>query len=89
MTPFEGRQNTVINAIIYGNGFLPGASVTFSGDGITTRVTSVTNGVIRAEVTIAPDATPGTGFYSRRNVIITNPGGETATLLRYFGVLRN
>jgi hypothetical protein len=71
---------------ISGNGFLPGATVSFSGGGITAIVTAVTNTEITAVINISISATPATTFLNRRSVTVVNPGGLGATLERIFTI---
>jgi|GEM_PF-5244084 len=69
-------------------GLQPGATITFSGgDDITATVTSVTDTQILAAITISPTATTSTVF-TKRNVTVTNPNGQSSVLVRIFSVSR-
>ncbi len=84
--PAGGRQGHTFDVTLDGNGFQPGATVTFSGDGITPSVQSVTSVRIVVRVTIALNATVGSSNTTRRVITIKNPDGSTVSTGRVFSV---
>lgn len=87
VNPSAGRQGQTLEVVIDGSGFQQGATVSFSGDGITTNVKSVTSVRIVMDVTIANNATVGTSNTTRRILSVRNPTGQTVSTGRIFGVL--
>lgn len=84
--PAGGRQGQTLDVTLDGNGFQQGATVTFSGDGITTSVQSVTNIKIVVRVTIALNAPTGSSNTNRRIITIKNPDASTVSTGRVFSV---
>jgi hypothetical protein len=87
ISPNAGTQGSTFTMTLNGSNFQPGATVSFSGGGITATVTSNTGSRIIATVTIAANAVTGSGL-NARSVTVTNPGGGAASLSRIFSVLR-
>lgn len=84
--PTAGRQGQTLDVTLTGAGFQPGAVISFSGDGITATVKTLTGNQIVAEVQIALNAPTGSGLSTKRHVIVTNPDGKSAALNRIFAV---
>lgn len=75
VTPSSGVQGaTGLDITINGTNFISGASVSFSGTGITVVSTTFVNSTkLITKINISPTAPSGA-----RNVIVTNPGGQMA-----------
>jgi sugar lactone lactonase YvrE len=84
--PSSGRQGQTLDVTISGSGFQPGATVTFSGDGITTAVQSVTQFRIVVRITIALNAPVGSSNTNRRIITVRNPDSTTVSTGRVFSV---
>jgi sugar lactone lactonase YvrE len=84
--PSAGKQGQTIDVTISGNGFQQGATVSFSGDGITTAVQSVTSTKIVVRVTIANNAQVGSSNTNRRIITVKNPDASTVSTGRVFSV---
>jgi hypothetical protein len=80
--PASGTQGQTITGFsVTGTNFQTGATVTFSGQGVTATSPSITATQIVASVTLANTATTGA-----RDVIVTNPDSQLATLPGAFSV---
>jgi len=75
VSPTTGEAGTTINVTVTGTNFVSGATVSFSGTGITVNTnTFVDSSHVTANVTISSSAT-----LSARNVSVTNPDTQSAT----------
>ena len=86
VAPDSANQDTAnLMVSIYGAEFLPGASVGFSGNGITVNDSEVISGTqIDADISISADATAGA-----RDVTVTNIDGQSDTEVGAFTVIQN
>jgi len=83
VSPAEGRQGATMDVSISGADFQSGASVAFSGDGITVNSTNVISSTRRqSNITIASDAP-----VSIRDVTVTNTDGGSYTKTGAFMVM--
>ncbi len=84
LSPGSQAQNTSNHTIIVnGSGFVSGASVSFSGSGITVNSTTFNNASkITLSVSVSSSAATGA-----RNVTVTNPDGGSYTLTNGFTVI--
>jgi prepilin-type N-terminal cleavage/methylation domain-containing protein len=84
LSPSSQAQNTSNHTItVNGSGFVSGASVSFSGSGITVNSTTFnTSSKITLSVSVSSSATTGA-----RNVTVTNPDGGSYTLTNGFTVI--
>jgi hypothetical protein len=75
VSPTTGEAGTTLDVTVTGTNFVSGATVSFSGTGITVNSTTFTDSShVKANITISPSATPGA-----RNVSVTNPDTQSAT----------
>jgi hypothetical protein len=81
ISPTSRAHKTSGPETITGTGFAAGATVTFSGTGVTCAVTNVTSTQITCTVTITNQAA-----LNARDVTVTNTDGGTATLTNGFTV---
>ena len=86
INPSSAKQGQTVDVTLNGNGFEPGATVVFSGGGISTNVLSVTPTTIVVRVTVSINATVGSSNTTRRIISIINPSGSTATTGHVFGI---
>jgi hypothetical protein len=85
VSPSSGEQGSSATLTVSGESFDEGASVEFSGDGITVQqVTHVSCYELRVDVTIADTATPGA-----RDVTVINPDNSFGTGAGLFSVTEN
>jgi hypothetical protein len=85
VTPASGEQGSALSLTIDGESFDDGASVEFSGDGITVQqVTRVSCFELAVDISIASGATPGA-----RDVTVVNPDGSYGTRADAFTVTEN
>jgi len=83
VSPTSGHQGTTIDVTVTGSNFVSGATVTFSGTGITKNSTTFTDSShITVNITISPSAT-----VSSRDVTVTNPDAQSDTCVGCFDVL--
>ncbi len=81
VTPSIGKVGKTLTITISGAGFVPGTQVQMSGNGITTATTYLNPTQLNVRVTISSSA-----LTSARNIIITNPTGETLVKANGFAV---
>jgi hypothetical protein len=83
VNPTNSTQGTTLNVTVGGGNMVNGATVSFSGTGITVNGTPTWNSAssLTVNITIADDATPGT-----RSVTVTNPDYGTRTASNIFTV---
>jgi sugar lactone lactonase YvrE len=79
--PSVGKRGNTVNITLTGTGFVPGTQVQFSGSGITTTTTFISETQVNVRLTISV-----TTLASYRNLIINNPGGETFVKANAFAV---
>lgn len=80
--PAAAEQGQTLQVEIYGAEFLPGATLTISGDGITISSMEVQRGsLIVATISVAADAAPGP-----RDITVTNVDGGSGTKTAAFTV---
>ncbi|MCD6506085.1 IPT/TIG domain-containing protein [Candidatus Poribacteria bacterium] len=85
ISPSSGSQGaTNMDVVITGERFVPGASVSFSGGGITVNSTSVDATLTKIYANITIDSTAG---LTSRSVTVTNPGGVSVTKANAFTVI--
>jgi len=83
VSPTKGHQGTTIDVIVSGSHFQSGATVTFSGTGITNNTTTFNNsGQITVNISIDPAAT-----VTSRDVTVTNPDTQADTCVGCFDVI--
>lgn len=83
INPNSGQQGQTLNLTIIGANFVSGASVAFSGAGVTVNSASVTSATqIAVNISVAASATTGS-----RDVMVTNPDGGSGTGIGLFTVL--
>ncbi len=82
VSPSVGKRGTTLTVTVTGTGFLPGATVSFSGAGITTSTTYNNSTRLTVSATISASALTNT-----RSVIVVNPGGSTASKALAFAIL--
>ena len=81
-SPTTGEAGTTRTVTVTGTNFVSGATVSFSGGGITVNTnTFVDSSHVTANITISSSATP-----SARNVSVTNPDTQSATCVGCFTV---
>ncbi|MBK9316291.1 MAG: IPT/TIG domain-containing protein [Acidobacteria bacterium] len=81
ISPSVGKRGTTLTVTITGTGFLPGATVSFGGGGITTSTTYNNSTRLTVSVTIAPTALTNT-----RSVTVVNPIGGSASKALAFAI---
>ena len=82
VSPSFGRRGNTIVATVTGSGFVPGATVTIGGAGITTTTTYISATQLSVRLVIS-----GAAFTNARSVTVVNPnGGGTANLVNGFSV---
>lgn len=80
--PNAAEKGQTLQVEIYGAEFLPGATLSFSGDGISSSSTEVRRGsLIVATLSVAANATPGP-----RDITVTNVDGRSGTKAAAFTV---
>ena len=81
--------STIMNVMISGSGFAAGASVTFAngqGPAPSANVVDLTSTTITANVSAGGGGPNGCRIW---DVVVTNPGGSSGTLIDGFGVAKN
>ncbi|MGE3948104.1 MAG: HYR domain-containing protein [Blastocatellales bacterium] len=82
VSPSVGKRGTTVTVTVTGTGFLPGATVSFGGGGLTASTTYNNSTRLTVTVTISPSALTNT-----RSVSVVNPGGGLATKALAFAIL--
>lgn len=83
LAPGTGMQTQTVDVLLTGTGFQTGAVWQLGGTGTTvSNVECPTNESMRGRITIALTAAPGA-----RNLTVTNPDGQSATLTGAFTVI--
>ncbi len=83
LAPNSGQTGQTLNVTITGANFANGATLSFSGSGITVNATSFVSATqLTANISIAANTQPGP-----RDVIVRNPNGQSATSAGLFNVI--
>ncbi|MBI1762947.1 MAG: HYR domain-containing protein [Acidobacteria bacterium] len=81
VSPSMGKAGKTVTITLSGTGFVPGTQVQLSGGGITTATTYLNSTQLNVRVVISTAA-----LTNLRNLIITNPSGETLVKANAFAV---